>query len=44
MVIIAAYCDLEVTEVGDHRARVVLVDEDNRVIEIREQTPFDRAP
>ena len=44
MVIIAAYCDLEVSEVGDHRARVVLVDEDNRVIEIREQTPFDRAP
>jgi aspartate 1-decarboxylase len=44
LVIIAAYCELEVTEIGDHRARVVLVDTNNRVTEIREQTPFDGAP
>ena len=41
LVIVAAYCHLEREDVPLHRARVVLVDEGNRPVEIREQTPFD---
>jgi len=41
LVIVAAYCHLDREDVPSHRARVVLVDEGNRQIEVREQTPFD---
>lgn len=41
LVIVAAYCWLDREDIPDHRARVVLVDEGNRVTEVREQTPFD---
>jgi len=40
-VIVAAYCQLDREDVPHHRARIVLVDGDNRVTEVREQTPFD---
>lgn len=40
-VIIAAYCQLDREDIPHHRARVVLVDEGNRVTEVREKTPFD---
>jgi aspartate 1-decarboxylase len=40
-VIIAAYCQLDREDIPHHRARVVLVNEGNRVTEIREKTPFD---
>ena len=40
-VIIAAYCQLDREDIPHHRARIVLVDEGNRPVEIREQTPFD---
>jgi len=40
-VIVAAYCQLDREEVAPHRARVVLVDAANRVVETREQTPFE---
>lgn len=40
-VMIAAYCQLDREDVPRHRARVVLVDEGNRLTEVREQTPFD---
>jgi aspartate 1-decarboxylase len=41
LVIVAAYCWLDREDIPDHRARVVLVDEANRITEIRDQTPFD---
>jgi aspartate 1-decarboxylase len=41
LVIIAAYCHLDREDIPRHRARTVLVDEGNRVAEVREQTPFD---
>jgi len=41
LVIVAAYCHLDREDVPGHRARVVLVDGDNRVADILEQTPFD---
>ncbi len=41
LVIIASYCQLDREDIPHHRARVVLVDETNRVTEVREQTPFD---
>jgi len=41
LVIVAAYCQLDREDVPRHRARVVLVDDANRVAEVREQTPFD---
>jgi aspartate 1-decarboxylase len=40
-VIIAAYCQLDREDIPHHRARVVLVDEGNRVTEVREKTPFN---
>jgi aspartate 1-decarboxylase len=40
-VIIAAYCQLDREDIPHHRARVVLVDEGNRVTEVRAQTPFN---
>jgi len=40
-VMIAAYCQLDREDVPRHRARVVLVDDGNRLTEVREQTPFD---
>jgi aspartate 1-decarboxylase len=40
-VIIAAYCHLDREDIPFHRARVVLVDDGNRVVETREQTPFE---
>jgi aspartate 1-decarboxylase len=41
LVIVAAYCWLDREEIPHHRARVVLVDGDNRPLEIRRQSPFD---
>jgi aspartate 1-decarboxylase len=41
LVIVAAYAELDADEIPRHRARVVLVDGDNAVVEVREQTPFD---
>jgi aspartate 1-decarboxylase len=41
LVIIAAYCQLEREDLARHQARVVLVDGDNAIAEVREQTPFD---
>ncbi len=41
LVIVAAYCQLDREELPSHRARVVLVDDANRVAETREQAPFD---
>jgi aspartate 1-decarboxylase len=43
LVIVAAYCQLDREDIPGHRARVVLVDGQNRVTELREQTPFDVA-
>jgi aspartate 1-decarboxylase len=40
-VIVAAYCQLDREDIPHHRARIVLVNDRNRVAEIREQTPFD---
>ena len=40
-VIIAAYCQLDREDIPHHRASVVLVDETNRVTEVRVQTPFN---
>jgi len=39
LVIIAAYAQLDRSEIPDHRARIVLVDENNRITEIREDGP-----
>ena len=44
LVIVAAYCQLDREDIPHHRARVVLVDEVNRMTELREQTPFDLPP
>jgi aspartate 1-decarboxylase len=41
LVIIAAYCQLDSEDIPGHRAQVVLVDGDNRIIEVRTQSPFD---
>lgn len=41
LVIVAAYCQLDREDLPHHRARVVLIGEDNRVAEVREQTPFE---
>lgn len=41
LVIVAAYCQLDREDIPHHRARVVLVNDLNRIAEIREQTPFD---
>jgi aspartate 1-decarboxylase len=41
LVIVAAYCQLDREDIPHHRARTVLVDEKNRVTEVRDQTPFD---
>jgi aspartate 1-decarboxylase len=41
LVIVAAYCWLDREDIPEHRARVVLVDEANHIVDIREQTPFD---
>ncbi len=41
LVIVAAYCDLEREDVPGHTARVVIVDDANRVAEVRTQSPFD---
>lgn len=41
LVIVAAYCQLDREDIPTHRARVALVDEHNRVAELREQNPFD---
>ncbi len=43
VVIIAAYCELDRDEIPDHRARVVFVDDANRVVDVVEQTPFDQS-
>ncbi|MCG6964421.1 MAG: aspartate 1-decarboxylase [Acidobacteria bacterium] len=39
MVIIVAYAQLDRTEVASHRARIVLVDSDNRIVEVRVDGP-----
>jgi aspartate 1-decarboxylase len=44
LVIVAAYCQLNRDDIAEHRARVVLLAEDNRITEVREQTPFDPSP
>ncbi|MFN3414202.1 MAG: aspartate 1-decarboxylase [Thermoanaerobaculum sp.] len=41
LVIICAYCFLDREELPHHRARVVLVDEANRVGQVLLKTPFD---
>jgi len=41
LVILAAYAQLDRSEVADHVARVVLVDPSNRVTEVREMGPGD---
>lgn len=41
LVIVASYCTLDREEVPGHRARVVLVDERNRIEKVIVQTPFD---
>ena len=41
LVIVAAYCQLDREDIPHHKARVLLVDDANRVAEVREQTPFD---
>ena len=41
LVIVVAYCQLDREDIPGHRARVVLVDGQNRITELREQTPFD---
>ncbi len=41
LLIIAAYALLDREDVPHHRARVVLVDDANRQVEVREETPFD---
>jgi aspartate 1-decarboxylase len=43
LVIVAAYCQLDREDIPGHRARIVLVDGDNRITEVLEQTPFDVA-
>jgi aspartate 1-decarboxylase len=43
LVIVAAYCQLDREDLPHHRARVIVVDDGNRVAEVREQTPFDRV-
>lgn len=43
VVIIAAYAHLDRSELAGHRARVVLVDGDNRPVEVREMGPADSA-
>lgn len=40
LVIVAAYCQLDREDLPHHRARIVLVGDDNRVAEVREQTPL----
>jgi aspartate 1-decarboxylase len=40
-VIVAAYCQLDREDIPHHRTSVVLLDEKNRVVEVRVQTPFD---
>ena len=39
LVIIAAYAQLDRTEIPSHPARIVLVDETNRITEVREDGP-----
>lgn len=41
LVIIAAYCQLDREDIPQHCARTLLVDEHNRIVEVRQQTPFD---
>jgi aspartate 1-decarboxylase len=41
LVVIAAYCQLDREDVPHHRARVVQVDDANRLTQVREYTPFD---
>lgn len=41
LVIIAAYAMLDREDVARHRARVVLLDGGNHVMEVREPTPFE---
>jgi aspartate 1-decarboxylase len=41
LVIICAYCQLDADEVERHRACIVLIGGDNRVAEVRTQSPFD---
>jgi len=41
LVIVCAFCQLDREDIPGHRARVALVDDDNRIAEVRIQTPFD---
>jgi aspartate 1-decarboxylase len=41
LVIVVAYCHLDREDIPQHRTRIVLVDGGNRVVEVRERTPFD---
>ena len=38
-VILAAYAQIDRSELATHRARIVLVDENNRIVEIRQDGP-----
>lgn len=44
LVIVAAYAQLDRSEIPHHRATVVLVDEANRIAEVRHLTPADDPP
>ncbi len=39
IVILAAYAQVDRSELASHRARIVLVDGDNRIVEVREDGP-----
>ncbi len=41
LVIVATYAQLDRAEVASHRARIVLVDDANRIVEVREAGPAD---
>ena len=41
LVIVAAYCDLDREDIPHHRARVVLLDGDNRIVRVLAQSPFE---
>lgn len=43
LVIVCAWAQVDRREVADHRARVVLVDGANRIVEVREASPSDPA-
>ena len=41
LVIVCSYCSLDREDIPHHQARLVLLDDRNRVTEVRVQSPFD---